>query len=411
MPPDRRRHPQQSGVVLSGRGRLLGHVSVADGLVYVGGHDGGFTAWTPNGNPYWVHRRRRADLGSTLVADGKVLWERSAAFLDSEARQNAHGASPIAMPDPSARPRGGQRTLYVATFGELYAIEDRAAQLGWRWKACGRSRRRKGGRGEESRGGQEGGRSKDDSAPKPEPKPETPPHRHRSPNRPCSKGNPNRRHLKSPILPAPKPVDAARTGAEARTAPAPRRNPNQRPTQSPSPHRPLSPRRNRNRRRLQNPSRHRQPRQSRDGVTRVHFAEVRTHEQIAYHLLYGDTQFQRSNSTPVAFARSVAARWIAGRIRRVGSWSVLRASTTHMSKPFPVWKGVMTQVPCPGVWDKKDPLRGGKLMDGELTAARISRGSAMGFPAERSLRIRPGSSPIARARSRRSYKRLSRYSR
>ncbi len=143
MPPDRRRHPQQSGVVLSGRGRLLGHVSWPTDWSTWADMTAASLRGRREGNPYWVHEAERADLGSTLVADGKVLWERSAAFLDSEARQNAHGASPIAMPDPSARPRGGQRTLYVATFGELYAIEDRAAQLGWRWKACGRSRRRR----------------------------------------------------------------------------------------------------------------------------------------------------------------------------------------------------------------------------------------------------------------------------
>jgi len=111
-------------------GRCIATVSIADGLVYVAGHDGRVHCLdAETGQAFWVHEAKGEACGSTLVADGKVylgtgkgdLWVLAAGKEKKVISQVRVGA-PI-----FATPVAANGVLYVASHRYLYAVAGEAA--------------------------------------------------------------------------------------------------------------------------------------------------------------------------------------------------------------------------------------------------------------------------------------------
>ena len=111
-------------------GRCIATVSIAEGLVYVAGHDGRVHCLdAETGQPFWVHETKGEACGSTLVADGKVyvgtgkgdLWVLAAGKEKKVISQVRVGA-PI-----FTTPVAANGVLYVASHRYLYAVAREAA--------------------------------------------------------------------------------------------------------------------------------------------------------------------------------------------------------------------------------------------------------------------------------------------
>lgn len=111
-------------------GRCIATVSIADGLVYIAGHDGRVHCLdAETGQAFWVHEAKGEACGSTLVADGKVylgtgkgdLWVLAAGKEKKVISQVRVGA-PI-----FATPVAANGVLYVASHRYLYAVAREAA--------------------------------------------------------------------------------------------------------------------------------------------------------------------------------------------------------------------------------------------------------------------------------------------
>jgi outer membrane protein assembly factor BamB len=106
-------------------------VSIADGLVYVGGHDHRLHCLdADSGTRHWTFDAEGPIWGSTLVADGKVyVGTYRRVFWILKHDKTLTVLARIPMPDPIvSSPVAANGTLYVATARELYALHDRVAQ-------------------------------------------------------------------------------------------------------------------------------------------------------------------------------------------------------------------------------------------------------------------------------------------
>jgi len=226
-------------------------VSVADGLVYVGGHDGRLHCLdAETGKPYWVHEAEGPIWASTLVADGKVyVGTQRRLFWILKHDRTLTVLARVAMPDPiCTTPVAANGTLYVATFGELYAIEDRVAQARLAVEAVRAEQEAKKAaelkkaaedkRAAELKQAEEAKKAaeaKPTPPPKPEPKPETPPAPAPKPEpAPAPKEEPK------PETP-PKPESAPAPKPETPPAPAPKPAPAPAPKEEPKPATPPKP--------------------------------------------------------------------------------------------------------------------------------------------------------------------------
>lgn len=206
-------------------------VSVADGLVYVGGHDGRLHCVdAETGKPYWVHEAEGPIWASTLVADGKVyVGTQRRLFWILKHDKTPTVLARIAMPDPiCTTPVAANGTLYVATFGELYAIEDRAAQARLAVEGVrAEQEAKKAAELKKAEEAKKAAEAKTTPPPKPEPKPETPPAPTPKPEpAPAPKEEPKpETPLKPESAPAPKPETPPAPAPKPEPAPAPKEEP------------------------------------------------------------------------------------------------------------------------------------------------------------------------------------------
>ena len=219
-------------------------VSIADGLVYVGGHDGRLHCLdAETGAACWVHDVEGPIWGSTLVADGKVyVGTKRRLFWTLKHDKTPAVLARISMPDPiCATPVAANGTLYVATAQELYAIEDRVAQARLAAEAVRAEQEAK--KAAEARPAP----PKPEPAPAPEPKPEPAPQPTPKPETP-PKPEPKPEPAPAPEAkpepapqPTPKPETPPKPEPKPEPAPAPEAKPEPAPQPTPKPETPPKP--------------------------------------------------------------------------------------------------------------------------------------------------------------------------
>jgi outer membrane protein assembly factor BamB len=207
-------------------------VSIADGLVYVGGHDHRLHCLdADSGTCHWTFDAEGPIWGSTLVADGKVYvgtYRRVFWILK-------HGKTPtvlarIPMPDPIvSSPVAANGTLYVATARELYALHDRVAQARLAIEAVRAEQEalKAATQPKPAAEPKPAPEAKPEAAPAPEPKPEAKPEAKPEPTpAPAPETKPE---------PAPAPAPEAKSEPKPEPAPAPAPEPKPEPKPEPAP--------------------------------------------------------------------------------------------------------------------------------------------------------------------------------